>query len=54
MKVRTAPAPTDEALLAPDDIARRAYEIYEREGRPDGKHTDHWLRAEQELRATLS
>lgn len=33
-----------------DDIARRAYEIFEREGRPDGRHVEHWLRAEAELR----
>ncbi|HEX3861815.1 MAG TPA: DUF2934 domain-containing protein [Stellaceae bacterium] len=26
----------------------RAYEIWEREGRPDGKHQDHWLQAKRE------
>jgi hypothetical protein len=31
-------------------IAQRAFEIYEREGRPEGKHVEHWLQAEQELR----
>jgi len=34
-----------------DEIAARAYEIYEREGRSDGKAMDHWLQAESELRA---
>jgi len=29
-------------------IRSRAYEIWEREGRPDGKHHDHWLQAERE------
>jgi hypothetical protein len=33
-----------------DEIAARAYQIYEREGRNDGRDMDHWLRAERELR----
>ena len=37
--------------LSSDEIAARAYEIYEREGRSDGRDMDHWLRAEAELRA---
>lgn len=33
--------------------AKRAYEIWENEGRPDGRHLDHWLKAEKEFsRAT--
>ena len=32
-----------------DKIRRRAYEIWEREGR-SGDPEDHWLRAERELR----
>jgi hypothetical protein len=31
------------------DVAVRAYEIYEREGRPDGRHLVHWTQAEAEL-----
>lgn len=31
-------------------VSDLAYEIWEREGRPEGKHGDHWLAAEQELR----
>jgi hypothetical protein len=31
------------------DIAVRAYEIYEREGRPNGRHLAHWIQAEAEL-----
>jgi hypothetical protein len=31
------------------DVAVRAYEIYEREGRPDGRHLAHWSQAESEL-----
>jgi len=31
------------------DICERAYSIWEREGRPDGRSLDHWLQAESEL-----
>ena len=37
-----------------DEIATRAYQIYEREGRTDGRDMDHWLRAERELREERS
>ncbi|MQW63150.1 DUF2934 domain-containing protein [Sinorhizobium meliloti] len=30
-------------------IRRRAYEIWEREGRPDEEHDRHWHQAEKEL-----
>ena len=30
-------------------IRERAYRIWEQEGRPHGKHLDHWLRAEAEV-----
>lgn len=33
-----------------DEISQRAYQIYERDGRADGKDMDHWLQAERELR----
>ena len=36
--------------LSSDEIAARAYEIYVREGRSDGRDMDHWLQAESELR----
>ena len=32
-------------------IAKRAYCIWEGEGRPSGKELDHWLRAEAEVKA---
>ena len=32
-----------------ESISRRAYEIWEREGRPEGQDLRHWLQAEQEL-----
>jgi hypothetical protein len=33
------------------EIAQRAYQIYEREGRSDGKDLEHWLQAEAELKS---
>jgi hypothetical protein len=32
-----------------DEIAKRAYAIWEREGQPDGRDADHWRMAEEEL-----
>jgi hypothetical protein len=34
-----------------DDIARRAYAIWQDAGSPDGSHDDHWRQAEQDLSA---
>jgi hypothetical protein len=34
-----------------DQIARRAYEIFQREGHPQGRHDDHWRQAEAEIDA---
>lgn len=31
------------------EIAKRAYAIWEREGRPHGRDFDHWLAAEREV-----
>jgi len=31
------------------EVALRAYEIYEREGRPNGRHLDYWALAQVEL-----
>ena len=36
------------------EIQRRAYLIWERENRPEGKHLEHWLCAEAEVEAGLS
>jgi hypothetical protein len=30
-------------------IRERAYQLWEQEGRPEGRHMDHWLQAEREL-----
>ena len=39
------PKPTHE------EIARRAYELFEKSGRVPGKDVENWLRAEQQLMA---
>jgi hypothetical protein len=49
-------ASTDSSLSmsfgAPaEEISRRAYELWENEGRPEGCDLRHWLQAEQELSA---
>jgi DUF2934 family protein len=31
------------------ELELRAYEIYEREGRPEGRHLEHWAMAEAEF-----
>jgi hypothetical protein len=37
-----------------DTISRRAYELWEQEGRPEGADMRHWLQAEQELNGSQS
>ena len=37
--------------LTAEAISRRAYELWEQEGRPENRDLHHWLRAEQELLA---
>ncbi len=39
---------------SPDATARRAYELWEQAGRPDGRDQEFWLRAEVELAAPRS
>lgn len=34
-----------------EQLRRRAYRIWEAEGRPDGMEADHWARAEREMAA---
>jgi len=35
-----------------DEIARLAYQHWERDGRPNGRDREYWLEAEQQLKAT--
>jgi hypothetical protein len=37
-----------------EEIAQRAYELYVKEGRPQGRALDHWLAAEGQLRGDRS
>lgn len=37
-------------MITHEDISKRAREIWEREGRPEGRDMEHWLQAEAELR----
>ncbi|HMJ90040.1 MAG TPA: DUF2934 domain-containing protein [Candidatus Acidoferrum sp.] len=47
-------ANTESNGISPESIARRAYEMWESEGRPDGRDYDHWLQAEAMLRGSSS
>lgn len=42
------PAQTRALPLRPE-IERRAYELWEHEGRPEGRDLEHWLAAERQL-----
>ena len=46
------PAPATE--ITSEQIARRAYSIWEQQGRPAGKESEHWLQAEQQLKSSQS
>lgn len=35
-------------------VARRAYQLWEREGRPQGRDVQHWLEAESEIARELA
>jgi hypothetical protein len=37
-------------MITHEQISKRAREIWEREGRPEGRDKEHWLQAESELR----
>lgn len=45
-KISSAPAPSSTSL---DEIARRAYALWEHEGCPEGAHERHWQEAEKQL-----
>lgn len=40
--------------ITQDQIAERAYDIWQREGQPHGHDQDHWAQAEAELRDTTA
>ena len=52
-KPAAAPALTSNLHVVPpteEQVRRRAYEIYEAQGRPEGRHEEHWRQAEKEVR----
>lgn len=52
-KVTVSPHRSRDLSPDPDVVARKAYEIYSREGHQHGRDQDHWFRAEEELRNVL-
>jgi Protein of unknown function (DUF2934) len=44
---------TGMTQIGTDEIAKRAYEIWQAEGCPQGRDVDHWLQAEAELTAAV-
>jgi hypothetical protein len=43
-------AAVTSGLISPDQIAERAFALYEQRGREEGHALDDWLQAERELR----
>jgi hypothetical protein len=50
MNPSTETSTSSHLHLTAEEVSRRAYELWEQEGRPESKDLHHWLRAEQELR----
>ena len=49
-KANGAPDSSAEPFNSPEEVARRAYEIYQRRGGNHGADLDDWLAAERELK----
>jgi Protein of unknown function (DUF2934) len=41
----------EDPMQDQERIRQRAHEIWEREGRPEGRHAEHWAQAGQEIEA---
>ncbi len=50
----TKKQPEVRIVLTHDQIARHAYHIWERRGRPHGQAMQHWLEAEADLRRVVA
>lgn len=48
-QVQVATRPTRASHITHDDIARRAFEIYQRRGGTPGRQVEDWIAAEREL-----
>ena len=44
-----SPSTKQKVTLSPEQIAKRAYEIWQTKGCPHGQDREHWLQAEREL-----
>ncbi len=53
-RVDVAPTPAPRRELDREAISRRAFEIWEKNGRVPGHDLENWLRAEQELRSGMT
>ena len=55
MIYESQPEPSDEIRIEPSEeaIRQRSYQIWEREGRPEGCAPEHWARAKAELEAEM-
>ncbi len=53
-RIEAAPTPSARTAGAPshDAVARRAFELWEQQGREPGRDVEHWLQAEAELRGS--
>jgi hypothetical protein len=51
LEVQAAISSSDGQSDREQAIRERAYAIWEEEGRPEGQHLQHWLRAEAEINA---
>lgn len=47
--VQVAPVNSAKPVVSPERIQELAYQYWIAEGRPNGSHHEHWLRAEREL-----
>ena len=45
---------SNSSVVGADAISRRAYELWEQEGRPEGNDMRHWFQAERELSVSSS
>ena len=50
---RAAKSPAISRKPTHHDIARLAHALYEKEGRPEGRHLEHWFNAESMIEANF-
>ena len=54
MEPHADPPKVPESKPAQDEVARKAYDLYLKEGRPQGHAEQNWLEAEAQLQHTES